>query len=88
MTDFKGLNNDELCMIYYRMNDIKIGADAAIKQKKLVTPKGTVSLNEDEITKFQTSEYYITLSSVIKKLGPIVEIILEEDNSIINKRFV
>jgi hypothetical protein len=87
---YAGLDNKELVLVYYRLDNylttLNKNLDKNVAMKQVETPMGIANaikeVPKEHVEKFKTTEYYITLCEVVNKLKPIVDIIIECDDSI------
>lgn len=83
---YKGLSNEEITVIYTRFNkyltDLEANLNKGVVNKIVKSPGGvyvdTIRLSEDDVRKFKQSEQYLFSKSVVDKLAPIVDLIVEE----------
>lgn len=86
-SDYSGLTNEELIMIYYRfekyLNNLNENLDNNRVTKTVETPFGNglqvTNVPKEHVEKFKTTQYYSLLNSVVNKLKPIVDLIEECD---------
>lgn len=86
---FGGLNNKELQIVFYKMKDVVKNLDDNLDnckiQKVVDTPMGRgvayMSISQEKVDKFKSSEYYKLLHDLVNKLQPIVEVIEDCDES-------
>jgi hypothetical protein len=86
---YAGLENKELVFIFYKMREFVTNLDENLSQKKLrkevETPVGKgvafISVSDEQVEKFKSSEHYQVMHRVLSKLEPIVEVIEECDES-------
>lgn len=87
---YAGLDNKELVLVFYRLDNylttLNKNLDKNVSIKQVDTPMGIANaikeVPKEHVEKFKATEYYITLCQVVNKLKPIVEIIIECDDSI------
>jgi hypothetical protein len=87
---YAGLDNKELVLVYYRLDNylttLNKNLDKNVAMKQVETPMGIANaireVPKEHVEKFKATEYYVTLCQVVSKLKPIVEIIIECDDSI------
>jgi hypothetical protein len=85
--DFKNLSNEELIVIYAKFNSVVKTMDDDLSKKryskKTKTPFGKgleyISLSEDKVEEIKSSKPYLLSKSVVNKLKPIVELIVDCD---------
>jgi hypothetical protein len=86
---YKGLDNKEILVIYYKMssflNELNLNLDKQRVQKVVDTPMGKgvayISISEDKVQQFKDAEQYKSLVSLVDKLKPIAELIEDCDDS-------
>jgi hypothetical protein len=86
---YAGLENKELVFIYYKMKEFVTNLDENLSQKKLRkevdTPMGKgvafISVSEEQVEKFKSSDHYRVMHDIVSKLEPIVEVIEDCDES-------
>lgn len=87
---YAGLNNKELLLVYYRLenylNVLDKNLSMNIVMKQVETPMGIANamreVPKEHVEIFKETEYYLTLCDVVKKLKPVIDIITECDDSI------
>jgi hypothetical protein len=92
-TRFADLTNEELVLVYYRIdnyfNTLNKNLEKNVISKQVETPMGiTTSIKEipkEHVEQFKKSHYYKTLNNVMKKLKPVIAIIEECDDTVIKK---
>jgi hypothetical protein len=93
---YKGLDNKQIAMIYYRFSSHKTKLEQLLESghlpKEVNTPFGRVtalhSYSEKEIDRFRDSEYYALVCSIVETLQPVVEIIEEWDETVVDLKTV
>lgn len=89
-TDYAGLSNKELILIYYRMNKelttMNFNLNKGIVSKQVETPMGIATaisqVSTEHIERFKATDYFKTFNEIVEKLKPIVELIVECDDSL------
>jgi hypothetical protein len=88
---FSGLSNEELVLIYYRLdnflNTMNANLEKNVVTKQVKTPLGIATamkeVPKEHVEKFKQSLYYTTLCNAVHKLKPVVEVIVECDDVVI-----
>lgn len=91
--DFRGLSNEELLIIFSSINDYYETLNDNLKQgvvhKTVATSHGpeieVINIQPEDIESITSSDYYMTIRSIVNKLEPIVEIINEVQPSLSKK---
>lgn len=86
---YGGLSNSELMLVYYRfknyVDNLEEGLSKNQVSKSVNTPMGKataiVQVSDEHIEKFKSTEYYKLSKAIVAKLGPIVELLQECDDS-------
>jgi hypothetical protein len=86
---YGGLSNSELMLVYYRfknyVDNLEEGLSKNQVSKSVNTPMGRataiVQVSDEHIAKFKSTEYYKLSKAIVAKLGPIVELLQECDDS-------
>ena len=91
------LNNEEICLLYFQSKAIletvefnldknRIYMKVDIEQLPGIQAKQPISITQEDILVFKNGDYYKTLVSVVNKLKPFAELIVEADPSLVEKR--
>jgi hypothetical protein len=86
---YGGLSNSEIMVVYYRfkkyIDDLEDGFSKNQVSKTVNTPMGRgtaiMQVSDEHIQKFKSTEYYQLSKAVVAKLGPIVELLQECDDT-------
>lgn len=86
---YGGLSNAEIIMVYYRFKKYLDQTDENLNNKKISkvieTPLGKATvikeIPESHVIKFKETEFYKLTKNIVEKLNPVVELILECDES-------
>ncbi len=89
-SDFSGLTNEEIILIYYRFDKYLKGLNENLDNNRVTksvhTPLGSglqiINVPQEQVEKFKKTQYYSLVNSVVDKLKPIVELIEECDPSL------
>jgi len=89
-SDYSGLSNEEIIMIYYRFDKYLKGLNENLDNnrvtKSIQTPLGSglqiISVPQEHVDKFKKTQYYNLVTSIVDKLKPIVDLIEECDPSL------
>lgn len=86
---YGGLSNAEIMMVYYRFKKYLDHTDESLNKRRLSkiieTPLGKATvmtdISEAHVIKFRDTEFYKLTKNIVEKLDPVVELILECDES-------
>lgn len=86
---YGGLSNAEIMMVYFRFKSYLKHTDENLNKRRLSkvidTPLGKATvlteIPESHVTKFRDTEFYKLTKNIVEKLDPVVELILECDES-------
>lgn len=87
---YGGLTNAELLLVYFRFKKYLENLDSNLKDKKISkqidTPVGKATIiqeiPQEHVDRFMQTDYYKLTKTVVEKLAPIADIILECDDSL------
>jgi hypothetical protein len=87
---FKGLDNKQIALVYYRFlayqKKLKKFIETGMMPKDISSPMGPitvmVSAKPEEIQEFENSEYFSICNSIVTSLKHIVELIEESDEEV------
>lgn len=90
VVNYGGLSNAELMLVYFRMKKYVDNMEENLKNNKVAkqmhTPLGLatayMTVPAEHVERFRKTEYYKLANSVVEKLGPLVELIMECDESL------
>jgi hypothetical protein len=89
ITKYGGLSNGELMLVYFRfkkyLDTLENNLNNNQISKQIDTPLGKatafINVSDDNIEKFKSSEYYKLTKTLVQKLEPIVELLIECDST-------
>jgi hypothetical protein len=87
---FAGLNNAEIVFMYYRLKNYKTVLDKNLEKNAITTQVSTdlgivttiKQVKPEHIEKFKQTEYYKIANEILEKLSPVVSIIEQCDDSV------
>ncbi len=86
---YGGLSNEEILIVFFRfkkyVDDLESSFEKKQISKAIDTPLGKataiVGVTQEQIDQFRKSDYYRLSVSVMNKLGPVVDLIMECDDT-------
>lgn len=86
---YGGLSNEELMLVYFRfkkyLDTLEDNLSKNQISKQIDTPMGKATafmdVSDEHIQKFKATEYYNLTKTLVEKLGPVVELLLECDKN-------
>jgi hypothetical protein len=86
---FGGLSNEEILIIYFRFKKYVDDLEESFEKKQISKPVDTpfgkgaaiIKVTQEQIDEFRNTDYYKLSVSVVNKLKPIVELLLECDDT-------
>lgn len=87
---YGGLTNAELMLVYFRFKKYLDNLEDNLKNnrvsKQIDTPLGRataiIQVPEEHVEKFKATEYYRLTKNVVEKLTPVVELLIDCDESL------
>jgi len=89
---YNGLSNDEIVMVYYKfksyLDNMNSNLDKNMVTKQIDTPMGqgfmVKEVPKEHVQMFKDSRFYKTLTSIVEKLEPVVDLIENCDKDMKN----